>query len=822
MQPEFKVIGTRVRRVDATERVLGKVKYTSDLRFPGMLYGKVLRSPHPHARIVRIDYSKAKGLSGVVEVITADDVPNNRGVIGLTIADCGVLAKDKVRYIGDAVAAVAAVSEEVAERALELIEVEYELLPPVFDPEEAMRSGAPQVHEGYDNPQYHGKGNVTSIRPLIKGDVEKGFAESDFIVEDRFCTQPIDQAPMEREAYVSSFEPGGTLTVWAKTQAPYWERVILSRALKLPHNRIRIVAGAVGGGFGGCYCVRLLYICAALSRKVGRGIPVKMVNTREEELVCSTIRHPWITYFKTGVKKDGTIVAKQAKVIMNNGAYTDNGDTVSAYNAEIFASTYKADHVDYKSYLVYTNTPFGGAYRGYGNVQLTFGLEQHIDHVAETLGMDPIEFRLKNAVETGFVNANGLVTKSCGLKECIEKAAAAVDWKEKRGKKQQTGSKVRGVGIACGTHSAGWRGGFDSYIWRTGYASPQELMAVDPQSPYLVRNADGSPGWRQYFDKIPRYDSDASLCVLRVNEDGTANLEIGEIEYGQGLTTTMAMIVAEELGIRLEDITVRFGDTHGGAWGAGSFASRVTMIGGRAVLDAAKKAQKIVFECASQLLEASPEDLEARDRKIYVKGTDRFCHIEDATYLAYAGRDAGYITVHGYWDADDSVLVDLNTGQGGQAVAYMFFACGVEVEVDTETGEVTVCKCDGVYDAGKILNPLGAEGQIEGATAQAIGQAFHEDLEFQNGRVLNTNFTKYNLPTALDMPQEMAVTFVETNEKSGPYGAKGLGEPGQVPQSPAIANAIYDAIGVRVDGLPIRPYKVLAALKAREESSPVR
>lgn len=813
MEQEYKVIGKIVPRVDGNEKVLGKIKYTSDLKFPGMLYGKVLRSPHAHARILSIDYSKAKKLHGVVEVITADDVPNNKGIIGLTIADCGVLAKEKVRYIGDAVAAVAAVSEEIAEKALELIDVKYEMLPTVFDPEEAMKPEAPQIHEGYENPEYRGCGNIVSIRNVIRGDVEEGFKEADFIIEDRFETQPIDQAPMERESYVSSFEPGGTLTVWAKTQAPYWERVILSRALRIPQHRIRVVTSAVGGGFGGCFCVRLMYICAALSRKVGCGIPVKMVNTREEEFVCSTIRHPIITYFKTGVKKDGSITARQCRAILNNGAYTDNGDLVSAYVGEIYASTYKTYHLKYEGYTVYTNNPFGGAYRGYGNPQLTLGFEQHIDHVAETIGMDSVDFRVKNAVETGYVKADGTKFKSCGLKECIEKVAEAIDWNAKRGKLTKIGRKVRGVGIACGTHAAGWRGGFDTFIWRTGYKTPEELYAVDPFSKFIARRLDGSLVWREHFDKVPRYDSDASTCVLRVNEDGTVNLEIGEIEYGQGLTTTMSMIVAEELGIRVEDVKVRFGDTDGGAWGAGSFASRVTTIGGRAVLNAAKKAKDVIFGLASELLEAAPEDMEAKDRKIYVKGTNKFCHIEDVAFLAYASRDAGFLTVRGYWDADTSKLVDLETGQGSQAVAYIFFACAMEVEVDTETGEVSVLKTFGAYDAGKIINPLGAEGQIEGSTAQGIGFALNENLNWEEGRVLHANFSKYHMATAVDMPLDMRSIFVETHETSGPYGAKGIGEPGHVPQPAALANAIYDATGIRLRGIPITPEKILAALR---------
>jgi CO/xanthine dehydrogenase Mo-binding subunit len=813
MDKEFSVIGTRVRRQDGNQKALGRLKYTVDLKFPGMLYGRVVRSPHPHARVLSIDYSKAKALPGVVEVITADDIPNNEGVIGLTIADCGVLATDKVRYIGDPVAAVAAVTEEIAEQALELVEVEYEVLPAVFDPEEALKPGAPLIHEGYVNPQYHGEGNVASIRYVVSGDVEEGFAEADFVVEDRFETQAIDQVPMEREAYVAAYEPGGMLTVWAKSQSIYWERVILSRALKMPQHRIRVVLSGVGGGFGGCFCVRLMYICAALARKVGRGIPVRMANTREEEFICSTIRHPTVAYYKTGVKKDGTLMARQLRMVMNNGAYTDNGDLISAYMGECFVSSYKTTHQKYSGHTVYTNTPIGGAYRGYGNPQLTTGFEQHIDHVAETIGMDPVEFRLLNAVEEGYVKGDGHLIRSCGLKECVEKAAEAIQWKEKWGKKISSGTKARGVGIALGNHGSGWRGGFDTFVWRTGHQTPEGLFAVDPESPYIVKRPDGSVAWREHFSESPRYDSDASCCVLRVNEDGTANLEIPEVEYGQGLLTTMAMIVAEELGIGVEDVKVEFGDTQGGAWGGGSAASRVTLIGGRAVMDAAQKARAALFQFASNLLHADPSDLEARDRKIYVKGTDRFCHIEDAAFLAYTSRDGGFLTFRGYWDADYSVMVDLETGQGSQAIAYIYFACSMEVEVDTETGEVSVLRSFGAYDGGKILNPLGAEGQIDGSTGQGIGFALQEDLGYEKGRVMHSNLTKYRLATALDMPREMTSIFVESHEPSGPYGAKGIGEPGHVPQMASLANALYDAVGVRLGRIPITPERVLEAMK---------
>ncbi|MFQ5762179.1 MAG: xanthine dehydrogenase family protein molybdopterin-binding subunit, partial [Candidatus Bathyarchaeia archaeon] len=504
--------------------------------------------------------------------------------------------------------------------------------------------------------------------------------------------------------------------------------------------------------------------------------------------------------------------SRYCRFLQENGAYTDYGDLVTQWVGESFAGIYKTDHLKYEGILVYTNRPYGGPYRGFGDPQLQFALEQHMDKMTESLGIDPVEFRLKNAVESGYVMPNGVPLKSCGLRECITKVAEEVGWKNRR-QRIKVGRKVRGVGIACGQHGCGWRAGFDTFLWRTGFRTPEECYRFNPKSPYIRVDEAGKVRWRQGFDSLKLYDSDPSTCVLRVNDDGTINLQIGEVDHGQGALTTMAIIVSEELGVKLEDIKVSFGDTDAGAFGLGTYASRVTTIGGRAVLDAAKKAKALIFKHASNMLEASPDSLVARDGKVFIRDDpERFVTFADAAFQAYASRDGGHVIVEGYYDAEDSVIPDAETGQGSVSVANLFFAQAIEVEVDTETGEVEVKRIFAAKDAGRIINPVGAEGQVQGAVSQGLGYALSEDIVMEKGRVLNPNFLKYVTPSAVDMPP-LDIHFAETYEPAGPYGAKGLGEPALVPVAPAIANAVHDATGVRIYSLPITPEKILHGLK---------
>lgn len=802
------IVGKRVPKYDAIDKVTGRAKYTSDIKTPEMIHGKILRSPHPHAKILSISTSKAEKLPGVIAVITGKDIPFNRGMIGVTINDMSVLEDRKVRFIGDAVAAVVAESEETAERALELIDVKYEPLPGVFDTEEAVKLGSPEVHDGVKN-------NIASDKwKLICGNVEKGFNEADYIFEDKYETQPVEQAPLERESAVASYEPGGFLTIWATSQGPYVERAVLSRILKIPQHKIRILCSHIGGSYGSRLGIRVLYICAASAMKVGGGRPIRMVNSREEEFTCSTIRHPIIFHLKTGVKKDGTLTAVECKYIVDNGAYTDYGELIPWWiGLSSFASYYKCPNRKWYGTVVYTNNPFGGAYRGFGDPQFVFAMEQQMDVMAEKLRIDPLEIRLKNIAKLGDMiptYSKPVKLSSCGLEDSIRRVADAIGWKEKMGRYIKTGTKVRAMGIACGAHGTSGRIPYDSSVWRTGKRVPQEVYTMDKSSPFIVKNEDGTINWRFGFEMGP-YDADPSYCILRMNDDGTINLQIGEVDYGQGASTTLAMIVAEELGVKLEDIKVESGDTAWITWGLGTAGSRVTLIGGKAVQNAAKEAKKILFNFASEMLEARPEDLEARDGKIYVKGTpDKFVYIQDAAYRAYSTRNGGYIITRGYFDPDTTIET--------VCAAWIFYAQGAEIELDTETGEIQIVNMASAFDCGNVINPVGAEGQVEGGTIQGIGYATTEKLIWEKGRTLNPNFLKYTIPSAQDVSSIKPI-FANSHEPKGPYGAKGLGEAGMCPMAAAVANAVYNAAGVRIKKLPITPEEILKALREKGTTS---
>ncbi|MFQ5762684.1 MAG: xanthine dehydrogenase family protein molybdopterin-binding subunit, partial [Candidatus Bathyarchaeia archaeon] len=524
--------------------------------------------------------------------------------------------------------------------------------------------------------------------------------------------------------------------------------------------------------------------------------------------------HPVEVVLKTGVKKDGTLTARQCKFIIDNGAYTDYGELLGIGVWDLFAGTYRVQNVSYEVRVVYTNTPAGGAYRGFGNPQLSFARESQMDIIAEALNMDPVELRLKNAVETGDLKASGWEIRSCGLKECVTKVAEGIGWKEKHGKKRVSGTKMRGVGIACGEHWSCWRGGYNTNIWRTGYATPEQLYKADPSSPHITVGTDGKVRWRPGFEMGP-YDADPSSCVLIVNEDGTVNLHVSDVDRGQGSHTAFGIIAAEELGVPLEDVNVKGVDTDVGAYSPGTYASRATYVCGNAVRNAANQAKTTLFKFASEMLEAPPEELKAAEGRIFVKDSpERFVRIADAAFRAYATRDGGHIIVKGYYDPD-SVLLNPGTGEGAVSAAWLYFAQASEVEVDVETGEVKILNVISAHDAGTVVNPIGAEGQAEGAVAQGAGYALSEELTMEEGRVLNPNFLRYIIPSTSSMPN-VKTSFVDTYEPKGPFGAKGLGEPGLVAVAPSVANAVNAAVGVRICELPITPEKVLWALQSKK------
>lgn len=785
---EYLYVGKRLPRVDAREKVTGEAKYYDDVSLPGLLIGRILRSPFSHAKIIRIDTTKAKRLPGVRAVLTGDDIPLKytfnhvehldekektsdsldvaalRGLMPAPRADRAPLAIGKVRYVGDEVAAVAAVDEETATEALSLIEVEYEQLPAVFDPQESMKSGAPLIHD--DAP-----GNLAAHLYGEWGNVEEGFREADLVLEDTFRTQHQAHACMETHGCLCSWDSGGNLTMWTSAQVPYTLRLEIARVLRIPHNKIRVVSQYVGGAFGsktelGSYHI----ICAHLAKEAQA--PVKLRYSREEEFLASGCRHPYTITLKTGVKKNGQLTARQCTIVVDKGAYITQGAAVAFYAVSMpMGNLYKPPNVKFDVKIAYTNKQPPSAYRGFGNPQATFAIESQMDMIAEKLGMDAVELRLKNANQKGDSTAPGFYISSCGLTECIQKAAKSIGWEEKRKNKLPN----RGVGIACLFHGSGERGAYG--------------------------------------------DCDNSMSTVKVNEDGSITLFLGAVDLGTGSWTTMAQIAAETLGSRFEEVKVVAGDTDLPAFDLGSYASRTMLTSGNAVKIAASKARAEVFEIAARELGVSPKDLDAKEGQVFVKSEpSRSLSFADIATVAYYGKIKRPLVGVGYYDAP-STLFDTNIRKWsppGPTAAYTFGCQAVEVEVNPETGNVKVLKIVAAHDVGRAVNPTICEGQLEGAMQHGLGYALTENLRIEDGKTLVADFRDYFLRRAPDMPP-IEIMLVESNEPNGPYGAKGVGEPALVPLSPAIANAIYNAVGARVKELPMTREKVLKAIEAHKK-----
>ena len=791
----LEVVGKRTSQINGIEKVTGSAVFVTDMTLPNMLYGKTLKSPYPHAKIVKLDVSKAKELAGVIAVIEAADIPNNDAVIGISAADIGVLTSDKVRFIGDEIVAVAAVDEARAEEALGLVDVGYEPLPAVFNMEDARKPGAPRIHDEVPPGQ------------VVAGDVKEGFRDADHIFEETYETHPVEHVPLESEAVIAHYD-GHSMTVWATTQVPYWDRAALSRAFGIPINRVRVIVPHMGGAFGGRNKFRLLYICAALSWKARK--PVKMVRNREEEFVCSTHRNPYRFHLKFGVKKDGTLTAMSCHTISDAGAYVGWAFALGQAQGNLFSSLYKCPNIQYVYDVAFTNNTYNGPMRSFGNAELNFAIESMMDTIAKRLKIDPVKLRLQNAVEQNDVTPIGWRIRGCALKECIQKAGDEI---RKGFRPNSDPKRARGMGLACGIHWCGWRVGFDPFVWRTGYSSLEELHKAEPSSPF-ISTKDGAICWREGFDGIAAIDSDISSCTLIMHEDGAVTLHVGEPEMGQGSHTALAMIAAEELGIRVEDVKVITPDTDSGVFGFGAYASRVVFTTGKAVQRAAGEAKKILAEVASECMECDPDDLEFRDGKIGVKGKPaRFMYISDVAFRAYFTRGGNLLITKGCYDPESIVPDD--KGHGSIAEAYAFFAQAAEVEVNKETGEITVVRIVSSHDSGRVINPLAAEGQIEGAVVQGLGYTLSEILTRRGGRILNPNLSNYNMVSVNGVP-EIKTVFVENEEPTGPFGAKGMGEPAIVCVLGAIANAVDNALDIRVRELPMTPEKILSSIRSKE------
>jgi carbon-monoxide dehydrogenase large subunit len=761
-------IGQSPVRLDAREKVTGRTLYAVDLKMAGMLYAKVLRSPHPHARILHIDATKARSLPGVVAVVTGKDFP---GSLGATVQDQSFLAGDKVRFVGDAVAAVAAVDLDTAEEALSLIHVEYELLPALFDPVEAMKSREVLIHENLS--QYAvAPGifpvpgtNICNHFKVRKGDPERGFKESDLVLEDTYRSHMVQHAHLETHAAIAQVDSSGKILIWSNTQTPYFNRKALAKSLNLPLNQVRVMVTTLGGGFGGKSYLKAEPICVALALK-SKGRPVKLVFTREEEFGVAPVRHPTIIRCKTGMKKDGTWLAQETELIFDTGAYADIGPRVCRNAGFSAAGPYQVPNVRIDSYCVYTNHPIGGAFRGFGIPQVSWAIESHLDVMAEKLGLDPVEVRLKNAVEEGSLSATGQVLHSVGLKETLRQAAEKIGWRKASG-------PYRGKGIAC-----------------------MHKSTVTPSS---------------------------SAAFVKLNEDASVTLLCSAVEMGQGSSTILAQIASEELGIPVEKISMVRPDTDVTPYDMASVSSRSTFFVGNAVRRAAADAREQLLQIAAEILEADPQDLVIEAGKVMVRGVPEKAipiaelPLGEAFYAGAKGRGRGRpVLGRGSFTVEDATPLDRETGQGKNPSAFWMYATqAAEVEVDPRSGRVKVLRISSAHDVGKSIHPVAIQGQIQGALVMGVGTALWEEMELEKGRVKNPSFAEYKLPSALDAP-EMIPIIVEELHAQGPYGAKGLGEPALAPTAAAIANAIYAAVGVRVKDLPITPEKILEGLRKKE------
>jgi 4-hydroxybenzoyl-CoA reductase subunit alpha len=807
MSSEFAVIGKPTAMVDAAEKTTGSGKYTDDLSLPGMLVGKILHSPYPHARIKAIDKSKAEKLEGVVAVAVGKDAPKTYGILPVG-HDEYPLALDKVRYVGDNVACVVATSEAIAERALELIDVDYEVLPGYFDPEESMKAESDLIHD-------HKPNNIEKDYHHVFGDPEKGFTEADQIAEARFISNEVTHAAMEPHSTLASFEidphtgKPGRLTVWSSTQVPYYLQHKLSLVLEMPMAQIRVIKPLVGGGFGGKSEVIPLEIIAAIAARKAQA-PVKITYTREEVFWAHRGRPRTIIDLKTGVKKDGRITAVKARVVQDGGAYCSYGVVTILYSGALLGALYDIPNIQFDGYRVLTNKPACGAMRGHGTVNVRFAFESQLDELASAIGMDAAEIRRRNLLKPPCITVNGLRVQSYGLPECIEKTVERSGWKERKGKL----AKGRGLGIACSHYVSG------------------------------------------AANSIIRSDMPHSTVNIKIDRDGGVIVYTGASEIGQGSDTMTAQVAAETLGCSLSRVRVVAADTDLTPIDIGSYSSRVTFMAGNATLRAAAEVKKLIAAAAAKKMSCDPGDVVIRDDRVSREarvGTDTVVRpAQEGSATSVSGRVEGQILrgslqqkrkEEGPKDSmtfEEAVVAAIDfhgalTGTGsyappaearggkhkgagvGPSPAYSYSAQVAEVSVDEETGEVTVHKVWAAHDCGRALNPVSVEGQIIGSVWMGMGQALTEEMVWKDGMLMNPGLLEYRSPSSVESP-EVEPIIVESVDPEGPFGAKECSEGSLAATIPAIANAIYDAVGVRLHESPFTPERVLAALRAKQKA----
>jgi CO/xanthine dehydrogenase Mo-binding subunit len=775
---ELADIGKTFRRLDYETKVTGRAQYLADMTVGGMLHGKILRSPYPHARIKRIDASKALKVAGVMAVLTRDDIIHAQGIepfYGPVFKDQTIVAVEKVRHVGDPVAAVAAITVEAAEEAVKLIEVDYEELPAVLDVDDAIKQNPTLVHDTVRIPE-SGFADLAELKPidgtnicthfrLNRGDIDKGFAEADHIFEDTFTLPATQHSFLETHACIASVEPGGRITVWATTQNPFVVRTQLANIFKLPVSKVRVIVPYLGGGYGGKVYPKVEPITVALAQKAGR--PVRIVLSREEVFYTIT-KHAARIRMKTGVQKDGTLTARECEIHLDTGAYAEIGPRVAKKSGYTAAGPYRIPNLKIDSYSVYTNKPPAGAFRGFGVSQSAWAVESQMDIIAAALKMDPLELRKLNGYNEGDKFVTEETLRAVGLKECLDEVAKSIGWEKKPFK----GSTVQEPALSLSKGSIG------SSLRRGKGLACMIKATITPS---------------------------ISSAVVKLNEDASLSIYTGTVEMGQGSETVLAQIAGKELGIPLQTIQVLGVDTDVVPYDLTTSSSRSTFHMGKAVQLAAQ-------DILRQLKQIVVTEYNLPQDKVgFADGSIRL----PETQLSYAevmfkrfGMQGGTLVGEG------QVKTSVKNQFGEKSTsAFWFLAAGAaEVEVDVDTGKFKLIKYATAVDVGKAINPLGCRQQLAGAAITGIGQAMFEEIAYDNGQLINPNLVDYVLPSLGDMPAVIDPIAVEVPDPNGPFGAKGIGESALIPVAPAIANAIYDAVGVRIKDLPIKAEKIYLGL----------
>lgn len=766
-------IGDSVPRVDAREKVVGSALFADDLQFgPGMLYARIKRSPHPHALIKHIDASKAAALAGVKAVVTGADFP---GLIGLYLQDRHIFCRDRVRYVGDPVAGVAAVSEEIAEKALELIEVEYEPLPGVFDPEFGASPEAALLHP--DLGKYEVANfifpkpgtNVSNHFRIRKGDVASAWPECAAVVEHAYRIPHIQHVPIEPHVAVAQVDMDGKTKLWGSSQSPFAQRNLIAKALGISQSDVQVIAPYVGGGFGCKAGVSMEALAVAIATKT-KGRPVKLRLTREEEFYTAFVRQGLVAYFKMGCDKDGRLLVMENKFFWDGGAYTEYGVNITRASGYSSTGPYIVPNVKTDSFCVYTNHPVGGPMRGFGMPEMHAGLEQCIDELAHAIHMDAVQFRKINCVRTGSTLVTGMTMHATGLSECLTKAAEAIGWGRKD--PPSAPNKRRGKGIAL--------------MWK---------------APAMPPNA-------------------GSSAKVALNEDGTVTVSVGGQEIGQGSFTIAAQMAAAGLGVPIESVRVNTPlDTDYSPYEWQTVASRLTWSMGNAVTAAARDARQQVLDMVAKAWGENPQDLDIVEGNVISYKSEESIPLKNIViYGIPLPNDQGWIggPVLGRGNFMPTYVtgLDAETGQGPRAVVhYTTGAQAVEIEVDLDTGKIEVLRGVAAFDVGKAINPDMVKAQMEGGFVQGLSTALFEGLKLEDGILKNPSFVDYRIATSSDVPRDIQAIIVEVAQDDGPWGARGIGEHAMVPTIPAIANAIYDAVGVRPGSPPYTSEKVYLAMK---------